>query len=348
MQAVPAGSECNVALPSKEADDALLLSHQQGSSHEFSSAASPRSQTMSKWRGPLQHCIAGFKLILWGSKVNYLLIFLPVALASAWFSNSIASFILCLIALVPLANIMGDATDEIAEYTSQTIGGLLVSTFGNAVELIVAIVALKNGQLRIVQTSLLGSVLSNSLLILGDSFLVASWKFHSSTFNAEAARMTSVLLLMGIVSIIMPCAVRSSMPSSTPAQISETDAHVLRLSRMLAVVLFLGYGAYLTFQLKTHPELYADETEEVDEPPLVEAADGVVEGGAAQDSGDKAGPRLPFNGALFLLLCTTVFTLSPHKHWHPQMHLVCVKFCPCMLFPSEPGLSTAGSRGQHL
>ena len=125
MQAVPAGSECSVALPSKEADDALLLSHQQDSSHEFSSAASPRSQTMSKWRGPLQPCIAGFKLILWGSKVNYLLIFLPVALASAWFSNSIASFILCLIALVPLANIMGDATDEIAEYTSQTIGGHL-------------------------------------------------------------------------------------------------------------------------------------------------------------------------------------------------------------------------------
>jgi Ca2+:H+ antiporter len=322
MQALSARSDCSVGLPSKEADDVQLLSHQQDSSYvdELNPGAAPSLQTVPKRRTQLQHCIEGFKNILMGSKVNYLLIVLPVALASGWFNSSLASFFLCLIALIPLANLMGEATDELAEYTSQTIGGLLVSTFGNAVELIVAIVALKNGQLRIVQTSLLGSLLSNSLLVLGDSFLAAGWKFHASKFNAKAARITSALLLMGIISIIMPCVIKSSMPSSTPAEISALDANVLRVSRMMAIVLFLGYGCYLTFQLKTHTELFADD-EGDDKTRDGEAAEGVVEEGAAKEDGGEEGPQLPFIAAIFLLLFITVTAPCTLRFSHAHLDI---------------------------
>lgn len=124
--------------------------------------------------------------------------------------GSTADFIISFIAIVPLAALLGDATEQCSLKLGQTLGGLMNATFGNAVEAIVGILALIKGELRIVQTSMLGSILSNVLLVLGCSFLAAGWNFKESTFQRTAAQASSSLLVLGTATLVIPAAYHAS------------------------------------------------------------------------------------------------------------------------------------------
>lgn len=115
-------------------------------------------------------------------------------------------FAISFISIIPLAKLLGDATEQVSMSLGQTLGGLLNATFGNAVELIVGVVALTQGQLRLVQTSMLGSILSNLLLVLGCSFAAAGLNFKESTFQMTGALASSSLMTLACITLVIPAA----------------------------------------------------------------------------------------------------------------------------------------------
>ncbi|KAI0302196.1 Sodium/calcium exchanger protein-domain-containing protein [Russula brevipes] len=175
------------------------------------------------------------------------------------------------VAIIPLAKLLGDATEEMSLSLGQTLAGLLNATFGNAVEIIVGIVALLKGEVRIVQTSMLGSVLSNILLVLGSSFLAGGIYNHESTFRVTAAQTSSSLMTLACITLVIPAAYHSAKHVVSPNPggvvatmrdqlISDLDEDgqrgLLIISRGTALLLLGVYVAYLIFQLKTHASLF--------------------------------------------------------------------------------------------
>jgi len=193
----------------------------------------------------------GMKHILLENKINVMLFIIPFGLASKYVWGDIPTFVLCMLSIMPLAKLLGIATEELALHTSETIGGLLNATFGNAVELIIAVIALKKGLLRVVQASLLGSILSNLLLVLGMSFFFGGIKYQTQRFNATAAQTSSSLLLLSSSGIVLPAAFFISTVSTVTGELL-----VLKVSRGASLVMLVVYVSYLIFQLKTHKHLY--------------------------------------------------------------------------------------------
>ncbi|BGP38158.1 hypothetical protein JCM10449v2_002085 [Rhodotorula kratochvilovae] len=207
--------------------------------------------------------------------LNLLLVAVPLSFAShfaGW--GSTADFVISFVAIVPLASLLGDATEQCSLRLGQTVGGLLNATFGNAVELIVGVLALKRGELRIVQTSLLGSILSNLLLVLGMSFMAGGLKFKEQTFQATAAQASSSLMVLGTATLVIPAAYRAnqldgSLSHDGPGVLSLLDefgkktdiSGLLKLSRGTAIILLFCYASYLFFQLRTHHYLFEDPSE---------------------------------------------------------------------------------------
>lgn len=216
--------------------------------------------------------------------VNVLLIFIPLGIIAGelqW--PDAAVFFLNFFAIIPLAKLLGTATEELALRVGETIGGLLNATFGNAVELIVGIIALKDGLLRVVQASLLGSVLSNLLLVLGLCFFVGGIKFKEQKFNQQAAMTAGSLLAISVLSLLIPAAFHAQLGDDP-----NRDQKVLDLSRGTAVVLFGVYVSYLVFQLYTHNYLYTDEPAAEDKKPspaaIIDAVVTTAPSGQSQSS----------------------------------------------------------------
>ena len=141
-----------------------------------------------------------------GLSLNSLLIFLPVALYLEHFrpdAHTLIFFASC-VAIIPLAGLMGKATEQIANRVGEGIGGLLNATFGNAAELIIAIVALRAGQIEIVKASVTGSIIGNVLLVLGAAFLAGGLRFKIQEFSLITARAQAEMLLVSAVAIIIP------------------------------------------------------------------------------------------------------------------------------------------------
>jgi len=224
--------------------------------------------------------LQAYWFIIWDNRyVTWMLISIPFAFASYYTPWSpIATFILTMLGIIPLAKLLGTATEELALRTSETVGGLLNATFGNAVELIVSIIALSKGTITLVQTSLLGSILSNILLVMGMSFLFGGIKHKTQTFNRTASLTSSSLLFMSVMGLIIPATF-----SVYRGDLDKT----LAISRITAIVLLIIYISYLSFQLKTHKELYEDE-------------------GALHEDEDEEVPILPLWAALVLLAGVTV------------------------------------------
>lgn len=240
------------------------------------------------------------KLALASSPVNYLLVFVPLGLAAGvleWSSNAV--FWINFIAIVPLALNLAFATEELAEHTGQTIGGLLNATFGNAVELIVSVIALKENQIRIVQASMLGSILSNLLLVLGCCFLAGGFTRVQQTFNQTVAQTMSSLMALATAGLLIPAAFHASMPTPTgafPDPDSDSDSKILSLSRGVALILLLLYILYLVFQLKTHRALFEEQTQE---------DDGIITAPVV-DSNKEEEQHLSIVGSLSVLVVATV------------------------------------------
>ncbi|MDP6869496.1 MAG: calcium/proton exchanger [Candidatus Poseidoniaceae archaeon] len=192
------------------------------------------------------------------NKLNWLLIAVPITIYYSLFTHDPAmSFIFSMIAIMPLAFLMGHATEEIALRTSESLGGLLNATFGNAVEFIIAVLAIYTAathidqaetMITLVQASLIGSIIGNILLVLGLSLLWGGYKHQTQTFNQDALSSNGSLLLLAVLALIIPTAFHHG---------GGAGDNIINLSRWASVVLLTMYGLSLLFQLKTHSHLFA-------------------------------------------------------------------------------------------
>ncbi|KAJ5633325.1 hypothetical protein N7490_009664 [Penicillium lividum] len=187
------------------------------------------------------------------SWVNVLLVFVPVGIAAkAAGLNADIVFAMNAVAIIPLAGLLSHATESVASRLGDTIGALINVTFGNAVELIIFIIALVKNEIRIVQASLLGSILANLLLILGMAFLLGGLRFQEQIYNSTVTQMSACLLSLSVTSLLLPTAFHASFSAT-----SDADRQTLKVSRGTSVVLLLVYILYIVFQLKSHSYLYA-------------------------------------------------------------------------------------------
>ncbi|KAJ4761326.1 vacuolar cation/proton exchanger [Rhynchospora pubera] len=187
------------------------------------------------------------KIVIFTAKINVLLPFGPASIILHYLTNHHGVVFLCsLLGIIPLAERLGYATEQMAAYTGPTVGGLLNATFGNATEMIIAIYALKNGMIRVVQQSLLGSILSNMLLVLGCSFFaggIVHYDKKEQIFNKGTAVVNSGLLLMAVMGLSFPAVLHF-----THSEVRYGKSEVA-LSRFSSCIMLVAYGSYLFFQL---------------------------------------------------------------------------------------------------
>lgn len=196
------------------------------------------------------------KMIFLGSFLNILLPLAPLGIIAPrmkWGDPTV--FSVNFLAILPLAKILGLATEELSSSVGETVGGLLNASFGNAVEMILSIFALRKGLIDVVQGSLLGSILSNLLLVLGMCFFFGGIKFHNQKYNADGARVQSNLLLLSVLALVIP---------SLVGIVQSKETLVLSMSRGAACILALLYCMYLVFQLKTHSDYFVGDSAEAD------------------------------------------------------------------------------------
>ena len=188
-----------------------------------------------------------------------LLVFIPIALVLEFVVHASALwiFLTSSAAIIPLAALMGRATEQLAERLGEGVGGLLNATFGNAAELIIAIVALRAGLIDLVKASITGSIIGNVLLVFGASALWGGIKYERQQFNRTAAGLSATLLVLSAVALFVPAIFHLVIGPVSGAGITERT-----LSVEIAVVLMLTYVLSLVFSLRTHKHLYVGEAGE--------------------------------------------------------------------------------------
>ena len=183
-----------------------------------------------------------------------LLVFIPVALVLEYVVHASALwiFLASSASIIPLAALMGRATEQLAERFGEGIGGMLNATFGNAAELIIAIVALRAGLFDLVKASITGSIIGNILLVFGASALYGGVKFEKQQFNRTAAQLSSTLLVLSAVALVVP-AIFHLVIRGVGEEVERT------LSLEISFVLIITYVLSLVFSLRTHKHLYVGE-----------------------------------------------------------------------------------------
>jgi Ca2+:H+ antiporter len=217
--------------------------------------------------------------------LNGLLVFLPIALVLHQLGvNDVLVFGASALAIVPLAGLIGSATEEAAHYVGPGIGGFLSATFGNAAELIIVLFALQAGLTDVVKASLTGSILGNLLLVLGLAMLVGGWGRQKQTFSRTQAGASAGMLVLTVVALLMPDIYAETLADPRP----QTAPSLMAISVLVAVVMLIMYAASLLFAFRTHRQ------------PLTASSD------AEAEEGDEA--RLSQRAALTLLGVATVLT----------------------------------------
>jgi Ca2+:H+ antiporter len=181
----------------------------------------------------------------------WLLAFVPVLFAAQKLKpeSHTLLFVVSVLAIVPLAALLSHATESVAAKTGDTVGGLLNATLGNLTELVIALTALHAGQTMLVKASIAGAIVTNTLFMLGASFLLGGLKHRVQEYNRASARLQAGLLFLATVAILVPSALAEA--DSAPGSVfTET------LSVSLSVLLIVTYGLSLLFSLKTHRELF--------------------------------------------------------------------------------------------
>lgn len=182
-----------------------------------------------------------------------LLLLVPASIAlNMSGSGPLLLFIVACLGVLPLASYMGEATEHLAARSGPTLGGLLNATFGNAAELIIAIVALRAGMVELVKASITGSILGNLLLILGLSLLAGGLNKPVLRFNRTSAGMSSAMLALAVVGLVFPALLHQVHPR-------PEELNAFRMSEAAAIILGLTYLASLLFSLKTHKSLFDGE-----------------------------------------------------------------------------------------
>jgi Ca2+:H+ antiporter len=181
-------------------------------------------------------------------KVMYaLLLLVPVAIVldvGNIGSHSVV-FVASGLAMVPLAALLGQATEQVAHYTGEKIGGLLNATLGNAAELIITIIALREGLTTVVKASIAGSILGNILFVLGASLLIGGLKNGNQRFDAQSAGVNASMMALAVVILVIP-----AILALGPAESRPSHHDVERLSDWMAVVMIIIYALYLLFTLR--------------------------------------------------------------------------------------------------
>lgn len=225
-----------------------------------------------------------------------LLGFVPISIAAQllhW--GSLVVFITAGLAIVPLAAWMGTATEEVAVVVGSTLGGFLNATFGNATELIIALVALKAGLIGVVKASITGSIIGNLLLVMGLAMLLGGLKYKEQTFQSVVARVNASSMNLAVIAILLPTALHI-----TSSHIDEPTLQ--KLSVAVALILIAVYGLTLLFSMRTHTHLYDTAEQEAI------AAEGLAGGNLAIEP-----PHRPINVRLWvgvLLGCTLLVAVE--------------------------------------
>lgn len=182
----------------------------------------------------------------------WLLVFVPVLFAAAKLGPEAHTllFVLSVLAIVPLAALLSHATESVAAKTGDAAGGLLNATLGNLTELVIALTALRAGEYMLVKASIAGAIVTNTLFMLGASFLLGGLKHHVQEYNRVSARFQSGLLLLATIALLIPSAVAT-------ADSAARASFVQQLSLGLAVLLIVAYGLGMLFSLRTHKEVFA-------------------------------------------------------------------------------------------
>jgi Ca2+:H+ antiporter len=188
--------------------------------------------------------------------MNWFLLFVPVTVGLEHFQGIPAPvlFFSAAVAIVPIAALIVSATEQLSTRTGDAVGGLLNATFGNAPELIIALVALKAGYLDMVRASLAGAILANILLALGLAFLLGGLRFREQRFNPAATRAYSTMMFIAAISMTVPSAFNRAFGGGA-GTVTIPEEKMLNIG--IAILLLVAYGLYLLFSLKTHPHAFA-------------------------------------------------------------------------------------------
>ncbi len=183
--------------------------------------------------------------------MNWLLLFVPITIGLEILApeRHLLIFAASCLAILPLAGLLGRATEQIAARMGEGIGGLLNATFGNAAELIIALAALRAGLYDVVKASIAGSIVGNILLVLGAAMLAGGLRYPEQRFNAAAARSQATMLMLAAIALILPASFQVATGSASE--------RLTWLSVSISVVLLVVYLLYLVFVLVTHPKLFA-------------------------------------------------------------------------------------------
>src|SRR5213075_2016090 len=189
----------------------------------------------------------------------WLLVFVPIAVAAEKLNHEAHTlhFVLSVLAILPLAVLLSHATESVAAKTGDSVGGLLNATLGNLTELVIAITALQAGQYMLVKASIAGAIVTNSLFMLGASFQLGGFRYHVQEFNRIGARLQAGLLFLATVALLIPSTIGAR---GSPGAIEFNKNFSLPLSALLLI----AYGLGLWFSLKTHRELFAGASEEIE------------------------------------------------------------------------------------
>jgi Ca2+:H+ antiporter len=181
-----------------------------------------------------------------------------LAFAAHWWGHGAgwepkATFLLAALGVIPLAHLMGEATEQLAEHTGPTLGGLLNATFGNAAEIIIGVIALSKGLNEIVKASLTGSILGNLLLVSGAAMLAGGWKRERQTFSRSAAEANAGLLALAAGAMLMPAIFHFTAERMHDIELHQ---HEEKVSLATSFVLLAVYALGLLFTLRTHKHLF--------------------------------------------------------------------------------------------
>lgn len=184
--------------------------------------------------------------------LKLLLIFIPISFIAKFIGASgTVMFLLSCAAIIPLAALMGEGTEEISFYSGPKIGGFLNGTFGNATELIISIFALKDGLFEVVKSSISGAVIGNILLVIGASMVAGGFKFSSQKFNRKVTEVTSSMLLFSVIGLSIPALFTHLVDPDL------LNTRYEGLSIFVATIMIIIYGLSLYFSFFTHKHIYA-------------------------------------------------------------------------------------------
>jgi len=228
------------------------------------------------------------------SYADILLLGMPVALWAEFAGHPMVAFVASAAAVLRLASWMGHATEEVAIHAGPRIGGFLNGTFGNAAELIIVILAIREGLFEVVKASITGSILGNALLVLGAACFAGGLKYRNQEFNRNLARFNASLLFIAVAGLVVPAVFHFGNPQPM------TESGLNTLSLWTAIVLLATYICSLVFSFKTHAHLFV--------------AEGGIHGKAKWSLGKAIGILLAATAGVVLMSEVLVESLEPVIH----------------------------------